>query len=137
MKKEIQIAPFNSNLSVRQVGNLLKLTDKIKFSSNTADVVLLNSELYREQKLIEKLIIDFIKVNFWYFLTAIKYNYTHNNLFESDIKSGVIDLIKKENRKTIEFPNIPHRTRGGCGGPRGWSKMSEHKKKEYHKTNLP
>ena len=56
---ENQIAPFNSNLSVRQVGNLLKLTDKLKSSSKTTDIILLNSESYREQKSIEKLIIKF------------------------------------------------------------------------------
>jgi len=134
---ENQIAPFNSNLSVRQVGNLLKLTDKLKSSSKTTDIILLNSESYREQKSIEKLIIKFIKANFWYFLNAIKYNYIHNKLFESDITSSVIDLIKKENRKNIEFPNTSHRTRGGGGGPRGWSEMSEHEKKEYHKNKSP
>ena len=135
MKKENQIVPVNSNLSVKQVKRLITLTDKIIRTSDRKDLVLLNTGFYNEQNVIEKSIINFISTHFWFFISDIKQLALENNLDSKVFKKSLHDGVLSESIKPIEFPYAEHRLRGGGGygyGIEGWSKMSKSEKDEYH-----
>lgn len=135
MKKENQIVPVNSNLSVKKVKRLIALTDKLLRTSDRRDLVLLNTGFYNEQNVIEESIINFISTHFWFFITDIKQFALEKNLESKVFKTSLHEEILTESKKPIEFPYAEHRCRGGGGygyGIESWSKMSKSEQEEYH-----
>lgn len=134
MNQENQIIKINSNLSIQRVSNVLNLTDKL-INSDESHLISYDPAFYSEQEKIEKLIIDFIKDHFWYFLSDIKKKYLVNDFGNKKLSTDLLEKIKKENKKNIEFPYAEHRTRGGGGygyGIPNWNKMSTNEKEVYH-----
>lgn len=135
MKKKNQIVPVNSNLSVQKVKRLITLTAKLIRTTNSKDLVLLNSAFYKEQNEIEVSIINFISTHFWYFIADIKQITLENNLESKVFKTSLYERVITESRKPIEFPYAEHRRRGGGGygyGIEGWGKMSKSDQEQYH-----
>ncbi len=72
MKKESQIAPVNSNLSIQKINSILKLTEKLSVGANHRSLVLIDKKNYEFQRKVERILISFIIKNFWFFIKDVK-----------------------------------------------------------------
>jgi hypothetical protein len=132
MKKNVQIVPINSNLSIQKVKGIIALTEKLISASKGKGIILYNSDFHNEQNEIERLIFNFVLTHFWHFISDIKQKLFKNKVESRIFEPSLYERIIKESRKPIEFPYAEHRTRGGGYGIEGWSKMSKSERGQYH-----
>ena len=100
MKKENQIVPVNSNLTVQKVHSLLKLTDKLSKRSSSSALVIYASDNYEFQYKVKSVIPKFIIRNFWFFIKDIVEIAKNNSCYSGRYE---ISLLKEIRKNDLEY----------------------------------